>query len=325
MSAALTGGRWRSPAALLAVWLWVHATTAMALSCAPPDRQPTDAEREQWSAFLEQRQRHQAALRQALRSDPLLEPVLRQLETAGIVTLDSLRGSDGPLDDGPAAADLEDAMTNELTALLLTRSMLDSGAAPVARRLIEHWQHRGLPWTVLAAVPVDPESPEDRQRMARQLRESLDLSLNTPLASQLRALGIRYFEIEARYPEPAFPHSLRAAYVDCDMRPIIRRQLFEAALDVVNFSLREHLECDFRQPEWVKACESWLEKLDRESPLYWSECQDWDDPRCEHFHDRYEACGPLQVLRAIQAHPADWRRAAALLRDCPAESAAAPG
>jgi hypothetical protein len=161
----------------------------MALSCAPPDRQPTDAEREQWTAFLEQRQRHQAALRQALRSDPLLEPVLRQLETAGIVTLDSLRGSDGPLDDGPAAADLEDAMTNELTALLLTRSMLDSGAAPVARRLIEHWQHRGLPWTVLAAVPVDPESPEDRQRMARQLRESLDLSLNTPLASQLRALG----------------------------------------------------------------------------------------------------------------------------------------
>lgn len=320
----LAGGRWRSHAgaALLALLLLVHASAVMALSCTPPDRQPTDAEREQWTAFQDQRQRHRAALLEAVRSDPLLGPVLQQLETVGRVTLDPRRDSNDPPVIG-STADLGDAMTNELAALLLMQSTLDSGDAPqVARRLIAHWKDRGLPWTVLAAYPVDPDAPEDRQRVARQLRESLDLPLNTPLASQIRALGIRYFELEARYPEPAFPRSLQAAYVDCDMRPIIRRQLFEAALDVVNFSLREHLHCDFQQPDWVDACEAWLEKLDRESPLFWSKCQDWDDQRCDHFHDRYEACGPLQVLRAIQTHPADWRQAAALLRDCPSEQAA---
>lgn len=86
------------------------------------------------------------------------------------------------------------AQEDELLTLVLLFDRQD--LEPELRsQLIERWRAQGLPWTVLAAWPVDLEDATDRRRFAAELHESLVLPINNPLAVRARTLGIRYFEL----------------------------------------------------------------------------------------------------------------------------------
>lgn len=74
----------RNPLWLLALWLLLSVDVAVAMSCRPPEREPTAEEREQLFAYENQLRARRAELSAALRADPLLGPELRRFAQVGM-------------------------------------------------------------------------------------------------------------------------------------------------------------------------------------------------------------------------------------------------
>lgn len=301
-----------NPVCLLVLLLW--ASGAMSMSCKPPDRQPTAEEREQLDVYKRQFTARDAALSAALRADPLLGPTLARFAQIGLTMFDPI--AERPDIPPPIEDALLLAQEDELLALItLTRAEdLDETQR---RGIIERWRAQGLPWAVLAAWPADLGEAEDRQRFAAVLRESLNLPINNPLATRVRTLGIRYFELVEQHPEPRLSDALRAVHRGCGV--VWKAEWFAAISvpEVTTLPLRYLFlkqECDEPAAELEEICTLWSERLRRESFEGWAEALDgW---RGNDLSERIDVCGHSALLRAVQNHYGNWEAVEARLRDC---------
>lgn len=311
----------RRPVWLLALWLF-SVDIALAMSCKPPDRQPTAEEREQLDVYERRLNARDAALSAALRGDPLLGPTLERFAQIG-VTLPDPTGKDPdvlpPIEDA-----LRLAQEDELLALIALARAEDLNEAE-RRGIIERWRAQGLPWTALAAWPADLEKAADRQRFAAVLQESLDLPINNPLAIRVRTLGIRYFELVEQHPVPQLPEALWAVYPGCIHGWRAEFVAASVSLEVTTLPLHYlflQQECSEPHGELEVICTSWSERLRRESFEGWADSL--DGQRGNDLSERIDVCGPLALLRAVQDHHGDWEAVEARLLDCvpPAAEAA---
>lgn len=304
--------------------LLLRVDTAAALSCKPPERAPTAEEHQQLAVFYGQRDAARKALNTALRADPVLSLIVEKLEQVGWYFPYATQPAVLP----PLKKALRLAREDELLALALLQAREDLGEAQ-RRQLIEHWQDRGLPWTVLASEPVNPDDPADRARLAAALRESLALPLNNALAVRVRELGIRYFELVERHPEPELSEALSAVDPSCSREWVVTHiTIGLSALNITALPVRYgfiEAECEMPAVEFAEICERWTERLKAELPDFMQE--PFDAEREAFFDERVETCGLAALLRAIQAHYGDWPQIEAQLRDCkPAGGAVtAPG
>lgn len=301
-----------NPVWLLVLLLW--GSGAMAMSCKPPDRQPTAKEREQLNVYKRQLDTRDAALSVALRADPLVGPALERFAQIGLTLFDPI--AEDPDDRPPIADALLLAQEDELLALI-TLARAEDLDATQRRGIIERWRAQGLPWTVLAAWPADLEKAADRRRFAAALRESLDLPINNPLAIRVRTLGIRYFELLEQHPVPQLPESLSPVYPPC--RHGWRTELVAAtlSLDISSLPLSYQFlrsECSEPAAELEEICTLWSERLRRESFEGWAESLDGE--RDYDLTERIDVCGHGALLRAVQDHYGDWDAVEARLRDC---------
>lgn len=304
----------RRPVWLVVLCLLLSVDVAATISCRQPEREPTAEEREQLFAHENQLRASQAALSAALRADPLLGPELRRFARVGMTLFDPLaEDADPPIEEA-----LKLAQEDELLALVLLWDRHDLDAGQRAK-LIERWRAQGLPWTVLAAWPVDLEDATDRRRFAAELRESLTLPINNPLAVRARTLGIRYFELADQHPKPQLSEALLAVQPSCDRQSFVVGVIAALSLEVtivaVQFGL---LQDDCMDPpiELDEICTLWSKRLQRETLFGWIKSIDPEGERAERLSERIEACGPLTMLHAFQDHYGDWDAVEARLRDC---------
>lgn len=299
----------RRPVWLLAMLLW--ASGAMAWGCWP-EREPTAEERKQLADFQQLREANHQDFHEAMRADPLLSPLSEAMER-----LDGLMESSTPDPDPRIDAwSGQDELLDLALALVLAQEELHP---QLRQRIHQRWQERGLPWTVLAAEPVDLDDVVDRARYETALRESMALPLNNPLAIRARELGIRYFELKQQYPDPTLPEALQA--FSCRVLQHDAMQQFGivlAALDATTLGLGQTgvlgEVCVEPLPELDAVCSQWSAKLKRESLAYRVESDEADV--MFDFEDHLEACGPATLLRAVQDHHGDWDAVEARLRDC---------
>lgn len=299
---------------LVALWFLLSIDVAVAMSCKRPDRWPTPEEHQQLDIYVDQLRASRAALSAALHADPLLGPELKRFAQVGATLFDPRPGL--PDIKPPIEEALKLAQEDELLALVLLWDREDLETEQRAQ-LIERWRDRGLPWTVLAAWPVDLRDAAERDRFVTALRESLALPINNPLAIRVRTLGIRYFELDEQYPEPQLADALRAVYPGCSPGVSASGLITASALEVTTLALRYSLlnqECGALAVELEEVCTLWLARLRRESFLHWGEAL--EEERAERLSERIDVCGPLALLRAVQDHYGDWEAAEAHLLDC---------
>lgn len=292
--------------------LWLLAlllSDAMATSCWP-NRKPTAEERAQLADFQQQWEANRQDFHEVLRADPMLGPLSDGVERIDGLMTSSTSDPDPRIDAWAGQEELFDL------ALVLGHEDLHP---QLRQRIHERWKERGLPWTVLAAEPVDLDDADDRARYATVLRESLALPLNNALAIRARKLGIRYFELKQQYPDPTLPEALQA--VSCGFLQHDVMQQFGialAALDVTTPGLGWTGVlgdvCVEPLPELDAVCAQWSAKLKRESLAYRLHSDEADV--VFRFEDHLEACGPATLLRAVQDHHGDWEAVEARLRDC---------
>jgi hypothetical protein len=312
---ARRSSRWTGWPFVVVVFLLLWMDTAVATKCKTPERAPTAEEREQLAEFYRQREAALAALSAALHADPVLGPQLGGLKRVGWHYFDPLAQEPDP--DASTDEALRLAGQDELLALVLLQSREDLGAAQ-RRQIIARWQDRGLPWTVLAAGPVDLSNAADRARYIDVLQQSLALPLNNALAVRVRELGMRYFELEERHREPQLSAALRAVSGTCmDWRWAVRSGIAALTLEATTIGLRGELIEDMCNPpdiELEAICARWAAKLRTESFVDW--VQSLDPELSEPLWGAFSDCGPVTLLRTVQAHHGDWPQVAARLRNC---------
>lgn len=300
---------------LVVVFLLLWVDLAAAMKCKTPERTPTAEEREQLVEFYRQREAALAGLSDALHADPLLGPQLGGLKRVGWHYFDPLAQEPDP--DASTDEALRLAEQDELLALLLLQSRGDLGEVQ-RQKIIERWQHRGLPWAVLAAGPVDLSHAADRARYIDVLHQSLALPLNNALAVRVRDLGMRYFELEERHPEPQLSAALQAVSGSCmDWRWAVRSGIASLTLEATTIGLRgDFIEemCNLPDIELEGICSQWASKLRAESFVDW--VQSLDPDRSEPLWGAFSDCGPLTLLRTVQDYHGDWPQVEARLRNC---------
>lgn len=300
---------------VIAVFLLLWMDMAAAMKCKTPERAPTAEEQAQLAEFYRQREAALAALSAALHADPLLGPQLGGLRRVGWHYFDPLAQKPDP------EASIDEALSlagqDELLALVLLQSRADLGAAQ-RRQIVERWQHRGLPWPVLASGPVDLSDPADRARYIDVLQQSLALPLNNALAVRVRELGMRYFELEEGHPEPQLSAALRAVSGTCmDWRWAVRSGIASVTLEATTMAVRANWfekECDPPDIVLEAICAQWAAKLRAESFVDY--VQSLEPERSEPLWGTLSDCGPATLLRTVHAHPGDWPQVEARLRHC---------